>query len=157
VHNRYRVARHVIDQTGMGEKVVEDAKRRHGSMRVEGILFTLPSKLVMATDAKQAFEDRRIRIPLGDAALRADLHKLKRETTATGNARFVADSDGAGHADRAWACFMAVHAAGKRMVMPEDYTAPPASLASRYHGGGKSNDFDRNPEDDDTGEIWQLS
>lgn len=157
VHTRYRVARHVIDQTGMGEKVVEDAKRRHGSMRVEGMLFTLPSKLIMATDAKQAFEDKRIRIPLGDAALRADLHKLRRETTATGNARFVADSDGAGHADRAWACFMAVHAAGKRMVMPEEFTRPPASLGSRYHGYGRSSDFNRDPEDEDTGEIWQQS
>jgi hypothetical protein len=52
---------------------------------------------------------------------------------------------------------MAVHAAGKRMVMPEEFIAPPASLASRYHGYGQSNDFDRDPEEDDTGEIWQLS
>jgi phage FluMu gp28-like protein len=153
----YNVMRCCIDQTGMGEKPVEDAKRNHGSMRVEGILFTSNNKLTLATEGKQAFEDRRIRIPEGDQAIRADLHKLKRETTLSGNARFVADSDSEGHADRAWACFLAVHAAGKRMVMPEDYTAPPASLASRYHGSGQSNDFDRDPEDEDTGEIWQLS
>jgi hypothetical protein len=36
---RYNVARACIDQTGMGEKVVEDAQRRYGG-RIEGVLFT---------------------------------------------------------------------------------------------------------------------
>ncbi len=48
---RYRVARACIDQTGMGEKVVEDAERRYGS-RIEGVLFTGSSKLIMATAGK---------------------------------------------------------------------------------------------------------
>ncbi|MGL9772936.1 MAG: hypothetical protein ACR5LG_00635 [Sodalis sp. (in: enterobacteria)] len=34
---RYRVLSCCIDQTGMGEKPVEDAKRRHGTYRVEGV------------------------------------------------------------------------------------------------------------------------
>jgi phage FluMu gp28-like protein len=54
VMERYRVVRACIDQTGMGEKVVEDAQTRHGS-RVEGVLFTGPNKLVMATAGKEAF------------------------------------------------------------------------------------------------------
>lgn len=107
---RYRVARLVMDQTGMGEKPVEDAQRRYGADRVEGVLFTLPSKLMLATAGKQAFEDAKVRIPMGDAVLRADLHKLKKVTTATGAPRFVAESDAAGHADRAWALFMALYA-----------------------------------------------
>lgn len=37
---RYRVARVAIDQTGMGEMPVERARRRWGSLRVEGVLFT---------------------------------------------------------------------------------------------------------------------
>jgi phage FluMu gp28-like protein len=45
----------------MGEKVVEDAQRRYGS-RVEGVLFTGSSKLIMATAGKQRFEDRTVRI-----------------------------------------------------------------------------------------------
>ena len=131
VFSRYRVMRACIDQTGMGEKVVEDAKRAHGNLRVEGLLFTLPNKLVLATGGKEAFEDKRIRIPMGDLALRTDLHKLKRETTQTGNARFVADSDSAGHADRAWACFLAIHAAGQRMG-PIDYIAVPKTSSARH-------------------------
>jgi phage FluMu gp28-like protein len=111
VFARYRVARCCMDQTGMGEKPVEDAQARHGAHRVEGVLFTGPNKLTLATAGKQRFEDRRIRIPMGDGDLRADLHKLKKVTGPTGAPRFVAESDAAGHADRAWACFLAVNAA----------------------------------------------
>jgi phage FluMu gp28-like protein len=116
VFRRYRIIRLCMDQTGMGEKPVEDAKRRHGSYRVEGVLFTLPNKQTMAQLGKQAFEDRKIRIPMGDPDLKADLHKLKKVTGPTGAPRFVADSDSSGHADRAWACFLAVNAASGEHV-----------------------------------------
>lgn len=110
VFARYRVLRCCMDQTGMGEKPVEDAKRRHGSMRVEGVIFGAASKLTMAIRGKEVFQDRQIRIPLGDAELRADLHKLQKVAGPTGAPRFVAESDAAGHADRAWACFLALNA-----------------------------------------------
>lgn len=119
VFHRYKVMRLCMDQTGMGEKPVEDAQRRYGTTRVEGVLFTGPNKLTMATQGKEAFEDRKIRIPLGDAALRADLHKLKKVTSPTGAPRFVADSDADGHADRAWACFLAINAASTPAVKYE--------------------------------------
>lgn len=109
--HKYRVLRLCMDQTGMGEKPVEDAKRLYGESRVEGVLFTGANKQVLAIGGKQAFEDRKIRIPMGDPALRADLHKLRKTTTPTGAVRFEADSDSTGHADRAWACFLAVNAA----------------------------------------------
>jgi len=105
-----------MDQTGMGEKPVEDAQRRHGTSRVEGVLFTGANKLTLATLGKEAFEDRKIRIPLGDAALKADLHKLQKVAGPTGTPRFVAESDSTGHADRTWACFLALSAAGTGTV-----------------------------------------
>ena len=111
VFARYKVLRCCMDQTGMGEKPVEDAKRAHGSSRVEGVIFTGPAKLTLATGGKEAFEDRTLRIPAGDVALRADLHKLQKLTGPTGAPRFVAESDSAGHADRTWACFLAINAA----------------------------------------------
>ncbi|WP_411832314.1 terminase large subunit domain-containing protein [Pseudoxanthomonas mexicana] len=111
VFARYRVLRCCMDQTGMGEKPVEDAQRRHGSTRVEGVLFTAANKLTLATQGKEAFEDRKTRIPAGDNALRADLHKLKKVTGPTGTPRFLADSDSSGHADRTWAKFLATNAA----------------------------------------------
>jgi phage FluMu gp28-like protein len=125
VFARYRVIRCCMDQTGMGEKPVEDARRRHGQSRVEGVLFTGPNKLALATIGKESFEDRTLRIPEGSAELRNDLHKLKKEVSATGTPRFVADSDSAGHADRAWACFLALNAASGGAVKIE-YTPAPA-------------------------------
>ncbi|MBZ0164577.1 MAG: terminase family protein [Notoacmeibacter sp.] len=124
---RYNVARACIDQTGMGEKVVEDAQRRYRS-RVEGVLFTSSSKLVMATAGKEAFEDRRIRIPQGDAKYRADLHKVRKVSSPTGTPRFVAERDD-DHADRTWALFLAINAAGRADQVPwrpvGDPPAPP--------------------------------
>lgn len=120
---RYNVARLCVDQTGMGEKVVEDYQRLYGAGRVEGVTFSNASKLQMANVAKARFEENLIRIP-DDNAIRADLHSLKKETTVSGAPRFVADNTGDGHADRAWACFLACYAAGTdRPVMPNFMSA----------------------------------
>ncbi len=132
VFARYRVVRCAMDQTGMGEKPVEDARRRHGANRVEGVLFTGPAKLELATVGKEAFEDRKIRIPKGQTAARADLHKLQKITTATGAPRFVAESDASGHADRAWACFLMLYAAKTPAVaFSEIQTAGDTALGAR--------------------------
>lgn len=121
---RYRVVRCCMDQTGMGEKPVEDAKRNHGEYRIEGVLFTLSNKLTLATHGKEAFQDRKIRIPMGNDALRADLHKLKKVTSETGAPRFVADSDSNGHADRTWAAFLGIQAASGDNVKIEFIALP---------------------------------
>lgn len=144
VMERYRVVRACIDQTGMGEKVVEDAQTRHGS-RIEGVLFTGPNKLVMATAGKEAFEDRRVRITMGDAKLRADLHKLRKVASATGAPRFVADRDD-DHADRTWAAFLGIHAASEGQA-DYDYrpvsTSTPGQQARRFDDPGEDEDFRR--------------
>lgn len=126
---RYRVLRLCMDQTGMGEKPVEDAIRRYGSSRVEGVLFTPTNKQLLATVGKQKFEDRKVRIPLGDPALRSDLHKLKRVVTPTGGVRFDADSDSSGHADRAWAAFLGIYAAGNGAVQYAYHPVRPETSA----------------------------
>ncbi|WP_333815639.1 phage terminase large subunit family protein [Tabrizicola sp.] len=111
VMRRYRVVRVAMDQTGMGEKPVEDAKARHGSERVQGVLFSTASKLDMATGLKESMQDRKTRIPAGDPLLRADLHSIKSQVGVTGIRRLVADGDSDGHADRFWALALAVTAA----------------------------------------------
>lgn len=109
--NSYHVVRLAIDQGGMGEKPVEDAQRRYGSQRVEGVILVGTRRLDVATAGKQRFEDRKIRIPAGDVELRGDLHQLKSVTGPTGASRLVADNTDAGHADRTWAGFLACAAA----------------------------------------------
>ncbi|NSZ48459.1 terminase large subunit domain-containing protein [Agrobacterium vitis] len=133
VMTRYRVGRACIDQTGMGEKVTEDAQTRYGS-RVEGVLFTGPNKLVMATRGKERFEDRTVRISQGDQKLRADLHKLRKVASATGAPRFVAERD-EDHADRTWAAFLGILAADG-VVGEYDYepAPPPKSKFAESQG-----------------------
>lgn len=134
----YRVVRAALDQTGLGEMPVEEAKRRHGMLRVEGVLFSAARKLDMATALKQRFEDRSIRIP-GRAELRADLHSVKREAGATGAPRLVAERSEAGHADRFWALAMAAAAGhGERLVIA------PFEPAPRHIGWGAV-DYDDHP------------
>lgn len=112
---QYKVVRVAIDQTGMGEKVVEDCQRRYGESVVEGVTFSAPKKLSLATIGKQKFEARKVRIP-ARAEVRQDLHSLKKSTTAIGHVRFDADRENGSHADRAWALFLALYAAGDGAV-----------------------------------------
>lgn len=144
VMRRYRVVRVRMDQTGMGEKPVEDAKRRHGDLRVEGVLFSAAAKLDLATALKERLQDRRARIPAGDALLRADLHSIKSQVGISGTRRLVADGDSDGHADRFWAGALAVSAAS----LPQasyGYEAVPG-LRSRFAPG--------DDDDDDGGEAY---
>jgi phage FluMu gp28-like protein len=107
VMRSYRVIRLCMDQTGMGEKMVEDAKRRHGWV-VEGVLFTAAAKQVLAVVGKQLFEDRLVRIP-GEKAVRESHHSVRKIMTAAGNPRFDADRSEVGHADEFWAHMLAIH------------------------------------------------
>ena len=117
IMKQYHVVAGNLDQTGMGEKMVEDAQAEHGK-RIAGTLFNLSTKLKMATIGKTAFEDHKIRIPQGNSNLREDLHKLKKITGANGTPRFTAESDSNGHADRTWACFLALTAATDAVMQP---------------------------------------
>ncbi len=135
----YRVRGVRMDQTGMGEKPVEDAQRRYGEGRVQGVLFTGAAKQHLATIGKQAFEDRTLRIPLADRELRADLHKLRKVSSPTGAVRFEAERDSDGHADRAWACFLALDAAAGSGAAIDFYSAAPrASCGLGDYAGGRA-------------------
>ena len=99
-----------MDQTGMGEKPVEDAIRRYGASRVAGVVFSAPRRLDLATSLRTRAQDQAVRIPDGDRALRADLHSIKRIAGQSGPPRLVVDDDAGesnSHADRFWALALA--------------------------------------------------
>lgn len=104
-----RVMRCCIDSTGMGAMLAEEAQRKHGMYRVEAVQFTGPVKAELAMPMLARFQDRRVRIP-PDKDLRDDLHKVRKVTTASGNIRYEAERDDAGHSDRFWAVALALHA-----------------------------------------------
>ncbi|KJR41904.1 Terminase-like protein [Candidatus Magnetoovum chiemensis] len=104
---QYKPLRVCVDQTGMGEKFVEDLQLKYGNI-VEGALFTAAVKLDLANALKRKFEDRLIRIPAGQE-IRDDIHSVKKITTSAGNIRFDAERSEHSHADRFWALALAVH------------------------------------------------
>lgn len=138
----YKIARWCMDQGGMGEKPVEDAKKRYGDHRVEGVIFSGPVKQHLATEGKRVLEDKRARMPQ-DRAIRASHHAVRKVTTAAGNPRFDADANEAGHADEFWAHMLALHAAedvgqapaGDTVTDTEDGEDPYAPQAKRGLAG----------------------
>ena len=154
IMTRYRVARGCMDQTGMGEKPVEDAQRRYG-MRIEGVLFTGPNKLIMATAGKERFEDRTVRIPEGRPALRSDLHKLRKVASATGAPRFVAERDD-DHADRTWAAFLGINAAAG-LQFEYGYTPVPAKRSKYEERAQDDSDRMRERADDRGDRPFRMS
>ncbi len=94
-----------IDATGIGAMLAEKAHKKYKKRAVE-VLFTQASKETMALNLKKAFEDGLIVIP-NDPLLIADLHAIKRKAGARG---FIYDADRNehGHADRFWACALAL-------------------------------------------------
>lgn len=137
VFTRYNVRRACMDQTGMGEKMVEDAKTAHGEYRVEGVLMTGPVKQHLATIIKQRFEDRQVRTP-PDRTIRESHHAVRKITTVAGNPRFDADRTELGHADEFWAHALAAHAAEKTVQPPagesvnaSEETYRPQAMAGR--------------------------
>jgi|SRR6478672_3782083 len=110
IMNQYRVCRLCMDQTGMGEVLVENAQRKYGTTRVEGLLFSSAVKQELATVGKQKFEDRLVRMP-SDRAIRESHHAVRKVVTAAGNPRFDADRSELGHADEFWAHMLGIHAA----------------------------------------------
>lgn len=126
----YRVVRAALDQTGLGEMPVQEAQRRHGSYRVEGVLFSVTRKLDMATALKERMEDKRLRLPVGNAPLRQDLHSVQRVAGATGAPRLVAERQDGSHADRFWAIALATAAAHQPRVPIEFKSAGQRTAAS---------------------------
>jgi phage FluMu gp28-like protein len=104
-----RLAQAWIDQTGMGEKVVEDAQIRHGTSRVVGMLLTGPNRLDLSLSLQRRFQERRIRIRK-DPITRSDLMAIKKMgSEESGTMRIV--NDGEVHADEFWAYALASRAA----------------------------------------------
>ena len=138
----YRAVRVAMDQTGLGEMPVQEARRRHGTYRIEGVIFTAARKLDMATALKTRMEDRNLSIPPGQT-LRHDLHSVRRSAGTTGAPRLTADRSDIGHADRFWALALACAAAAEPYAPIAFDPAPPR--AARWDAGP---DFDPDPDAD---------
>jgi len=110
-----------IDNTGLGIGWVDDAQRKFGEYRVEGVTFTASAKEALAYPVRGKMEDKALKIP-ADPKIRADLRSVTKVVSTAGNIRFTAERDSTGHADRFWALGLAVHSAatGGEMFLAKD-------------------------------------
>jgi phage FluMu gp28-like protein len=122
-----------IDNSGLGRQLVERAIKKFGARKVEAVTFTAAVKEELAYPLRAGFEDRTVRIP-DDAKIIASHRAVRKETTASGNVRFVAESTEAGHADDFWAHALALHA-GKTSTAPAEASAVPSGFTSNRIGG----------------------
>lgn len=105
-----RCRRSCLDATGLGIGWNDDAQRKFGQYRVEGVTFTPAVKEALAYPVRSRMEERRLRIPFRKE-IRADLRSVTKQVSAAGNIRFTAERTKDGHADRFWALALAIEAA----------------------------------------------
>ncbi len=99
----------LIDQTGMGDKYVQDAMRRRNGYKVRGVTFTPATKEELATNLAKAMEAGNLIIP-NHPMLKAHLAAIEKGYTKTGLVCYNADRTESGHADMFWALALAYHA-----------------------------------------------
>lgn len=127
---RYRCHRLCADATGLGAIPAQRAKRRYGP-KFEPVSFTNKSKEDLATGLYAVAAASELRLPrkyIHDgrdegALLRDDIASIRRIVTAAGNVRYDAPRTSAGHADRAWALMLALHACGRPVLSTSIGTA----------------------------------
>lgn len=102
-----------VDATGMGSMPTETLQRRLGQQRVEAVEFGLRSKEMLATGLYQWLAAGEVWLQ-DDEDLQRDLASIRRIITKAGNITYEAPHTENGHADRAWALALALHACGPR-------------------------------------------
>jgi len=136
----YRVVRAKLDQTGMGEVEVELMQDKYGESRVQGVLFTAASKLVLANGLKEQFENGTIFIP-DDPAIKRALRSIKRQNGTGEMVKLVEDGTSDGHGDEFWALALAVDAAAlpyQKFEYISESTRDSRSGSERDFWGGRS-------------------
>ena len=120
----YGCLRMAVDATGLGKFPAKTLRKRYGR-RLEPVDFTLGTKEELATGLYDVLAKDQLRIPSAYAFndkdeipdLRKDVYAIRRMVTAAGNVRYDAARTKRGHADRAWALMLAVHAASRMNAM----------------------------------------
>lgn len=102
----------LVDQTGVGEYIVEDMQKG-GIRNVEGVMLSLPSKQEILSHLKQLMENQLFTFPF-DIDLTSELNVEHFELTKTGQVQF-SHPDGT-HDDILWAVALAVFATRARPV-----------------------------------------
>jgi phage FluMu gp28-like protein len=103
------VVRCCIDQTGQGEDTTETLQREFGETKIEGVIFSVESKEILAIGVRTGLEKKEFLLQNDDKFFR-QVHSIKRIPTTGGHFRYDSQRDEDGHADSFWAWALAYHA-----------------------------------------------
>lgn len=131
---RKRINRNVIavriDKGGIGMQLAEELEEEYGRYTVEGVQLTSGRQGQLALRVREYFQGARIHIPRS-AVLRQDLQQVNEVSTSAGGVPMIeTDRTGIGHADRFWACALALH--GLPISLPKRNTRLPVGIRSKY-------------------------
>jgi phage FluMu gp28-like protein len=101
-----RVEKVLVDQTGVGEYIVEEMKNTHISSRIEGVMLTVPSKQEILGYMKHLMQTDTLSLYY-DPDLIAEINVERFELTKTGQIQF-SHPEGS-HDDTLWALALAVY------------------------------------------------
>jgi phage FluMu gp28-like protein len=125
---QYHVMRACIDQTGMGEKVVEDLQTAMGSDRIVGVILSPTNRLDVAIALKKRIEAHTIHFP-PSPEIRTDLKAIKKAKGTGDTVRLI--NDDTVHADMFWAAGLACMAAETDPLTCRGFIAVPKT-AGKY-------------------------
>jgi len=111
--HQHRCVRICIDATGIGIFPAQQLQAHFGRTKVEPVMFTASVKEELAGVLFQVLQDRKLKLPPDDEQMFDDLCSLRRIVTTAGNIRYDAPHTDEGHADKAWALALALHACAK--------------------------------------------
>lgn len=121
---KFKVQRFCIDSTGLGSIPAARIRKNYGR-RVEQINFSTTVKESLCTGLYDALAHEEFKLPSKYyfngreqvADLVTDLYSIRRITSAAGIPRYDAERNKLGHADRAWALMLSMHAGSKQSAM----------------------------------------
>ena len=139
------VSRGCIDATGVGMDTAETLQREFSSAVIEGVVFGVRSKDVLARGVKEGLEKREFLLE-NDRKFHRQIQSIKQFSLPGGGFRYDAERDETGHADGFWAWALANYAipkAGARKGFYRQYRERRAAAsdgATTEHAGrrGKS-------------------
>lgn len=95
----------LIDQTGIGRNLAENAAKKFSS-KIEGVDFTNATKALWAGNTKMLMQQRKAPIPV-ERELAYQIHSIKRNVTPSKNVVFDTERNEKHHADKFWALALA--------------------------------------------------
>mgnify|MGYP000486370830 CR=1 FL=1 len=114
-HQKFNFRRVYVDQTGVGEPILEEI-RSQGVWCAEGVKFTTETKETLLSNLKLLMEQGRIAIPY-NRRLCQQINEQRYEYTKTGHIRFSHPEKS--HDDMLWALALAAAASRDREVKPK--------------------------------------